>query len=109
MRGDVVSLLLDHLLEMVKEKGLLKSGGKQRTDSTHILAAVQDLSRLELVGKTLLYALNNLAVVMPLWLKGIVPTDWLERYNVRWEDFHLPKTKAKRRDLPKFLKPGTAN
>ena len=99
VRGDVVSLLLDHLLEVVNEKGLLKSGGKQRTDSTHILAAVRDLSRLELVGKTLLHALNNLSVVTPQWLKEVVPADWLERYNVRWEDYHLPKTKAKRHEL----------
>lgn len=99
VRGDVVSLLLDPLLEMVKEKGLLKSGGKQRTDSTHILAAVRDLSRLELVGKTLLHALNHLAIVTPQWLKGVVPTAWRERYNGHWEDFHLPKTKAKRHEL----------
>lgn len=97
--GDVVSLLLDHLLEMLKAKGLLKSSGKQRTDSTHILAAMRDLSRLELVGKTLLHALNNLAVVTPQWLKDVVPADWLERYNVRWEEYHLPKTKAKRHEL----------
>jgi transposase len=97
--GDVVSLLLDHLLEILKEKGLLQSGGKQRTDSTHILAAVRDLSRLELVGKTLLHALNNLAVVTPQWLKEVVPADWLERYNARWEEYHLPKTKVKRHEL----------
>lgn len=97
--SNVISLLLDHLLELLKEKGVLKSSGKQRTDSTHVLAAVRDLGRLELVGKTLLHALNNLAVVTPQWLKGIVPTDWLERYNVRWEDYHLPKTEAKRHEL----------
>lgn len=97
--GDVVSLLLDHLLEVVKEKGLLKGGGQQRTDSTHILAAVRDLNRLELVGKTLLHALDNLAVVSPQWLKATVPADWLERYNRRWEEYHLPKTKEKRYEL----------
>ncbi len=35
------------------EAGLLKAGGRQRTDATHVLAAVRTLSRLELVGETL--------------------------------------------------------
>ncbi len=34
---------LDLLLAAVKDKGLLKAGGKARTDSTHALAAVRDL------------------------------------------------------------------
>jgi transposase len=64
-----------------------------------ILAAVRDLSRLELVGKTLLHALNSLAVVQPGWLKGLVPAACSERYNERWEDYRLPKTEAERLEL----------
>ena len=60
---------------------------------------MRDLSRLELVGKTLLHALNNLAVVSPQWLKAVAPVDWLERYNKRWEEYQLPKTKGKRYEL----------
>ena len=97
--GDALSLLLDRILEVVGEKGLLKSRGRQRTDSTHIVAAVRDLSRLELVGRTLLHALNSLAVAAPNWLKAIALPEWLERYNIRWEEYHLPKTKAKRFEL----------
>ncbi|MEW5985070.1 MAG: IS1182 family transposase [Chloroflexota bacterium] len=97
--GDVLSLLLDQMIEVLKEKGTLKSRGRQRTDSTHILAAVHDLSRLELVGKTLLHTLNSLAVVNPEWLKAIVPAAWPERYNTRWEDYRLPKTETERLEL----------
>lgn len=97
--GDVLSLLLDRLLEVLKEKGIVKNRGRQRTDSTHILAAVRDLSRLELVGKTMLHALNSLSTVNPNWLKAIVPTDWPERYNRHWEDYRLPSTKAERLEL----------
>lgn len=32
-------VVLDALLERLKENGLIKAGGKQRTDSTHVAAA----------------------------------------------------------------------
>ena len=97
--GDALSLLLDRMIELLKEKGILKSRTPQRTNSTHILAAVRDLSRLELVGKTLFHTLNSLAVVNPEWLKAIAPVAWVERYNTRWEDYRLPKTEAERLQL----------
>ncbi|MCP3818689.1 transposase [Streptomyces sp. A3M-1-3] len=43
--------LLEAMLQRLGEAGLLKSRGRQRTDATHVLAAVRFLSRLELVGK----------------------------------------------------------
>lgn len=62
------------MLSIFKEKGLLKSPQKQRTDSTHILAAIRVLGRLENIGETLRFALNSLAAVAPDWLRQIVRT-----------------------------------
>ena len=45
--------LLETMLERFKAQGLLKARGKQRTDSTHVLAAIRTLNRLECVGETL--------------------------------------------------------
>ncbi len=45
--------LLNQMLASFQELGLLKSKGRARTDSTHVLAAVRHLNRLELVGETL--------------------------------------------------------
>src|SRR3954462_10919195 len=42
--GGAEHLLLDTMLERFKARGLVKGRGKQRTDSTHVLAAVRDLS-----------------------------------------------------------------
>jgi transposase len=53
------TLLLDRLLEMCKQHDWLKAGGKQRTDSTHVLARVRSLSNLECVGETLRAALDE--------------------------------------------------
>jgi transposase len=44
--GGAEHLLLDRMLERFKARGLVKAGGKQRTDSTHVLAAVHDLHLL---------------------------------------------------------------
>lgn len=54
--------VLDLVLERISALGLLRSGGRQRTDSTHVLAAVRTLNRMEFVGETLRAALEALAV-----------------------------------------------
>ena len=43
--------LLDVLLAGLG-RGLVKAGGKQRTDSTHVISAVGELNRLELAGES---------------------------------------------------------
>ena len=63
LSGGQEEQILDIFLERLIEKGWLKSGGKQRTDSTHVLAAIRTLNRLEGVGETLRATLNDLATV----------------------------------------------
>jgi transposase len=91
--------LLNLLLERFKQRSLLKAGGRQRTDSTHVLAAIRQLNRLELVGETMRWALNDLAQVAPDWLRGLAAEDWFERYGRRFDSFHLPNTRDKRHAL----------
>ena len=45
------SLLFDLLLTRLREHGYLKMRGQQRTDSTHVLAKVRSLNRVEGVEK----------------------------------------------------------
>ena len=71
--GGAESLLLDPLLDWCREQKLLTARGRQRTDSTHVLAAVRALNRLEVVGETMRHALNRLAVVAPDWLSQHAP------------------------------------
>ena len=97
--GRAEGLLLDNLLQQAQALGLLKRRGRQRTDSTHVLAAVRVLNRLERVGETLRAALNALAVVAPDWLRAVAPPEWYERYGQRVENYELPKTEAARREL----------
>ena len=60
--------LFDQLLNRCRERGWIKARGKQRTDSTHVLAAIRTLRRLECVGETMRHALNVLSEVAPAWL-----------------------------------------
>jgi len=93
------TLLLDRLLEVCKERGWLKAGGKQRTDSTHVLARVRSLSNLECVGETLRAALDDLAALAPDWLAQQISSDWFERYSHRVENYRLPKAENQRTAL----------
>ena len=86
LRHAAAERLLDRLLDAAREEGLLKPRGRSRTDSTHVLAAVRALNRLELLAETLRAALNVIAVVAPDWLREFAPPEWHERYDRRVED-----------------------
>ena len=92
------SVLLEKMLDRFREKGWIKAGGKQRTDSTHILANVRHLNRLESVCETLRAALNAVAKCAPKWLEANVSADWFKRYGRRVEEYRLPKGEKKRND-----------
>jgi transposase len=89
-------LLFDLLLTALRSHGVLKARGRQRTDSTHVLAMIRGLTRLECVGETLRHALNSLALVAPDWLRAHSSPAWVERYAGRLEDAHLPSSEDKR-------------
>ena len=99
VEGAAGQRLLTVLLERLRARGLLTARGRQRTDSTHVLAAVRTLNRLELVGETLRFALNRLAVAAPAWLRARIDPAWFDRYAVRVENYRLPKTDAGREAL----------
>lgn len=97
--------ILDKMLSKFGELGLLKSRGKARTDSTHILAAIKELTRLEHLEETLKYALNTLAAFAPTWLEGILTPEFYERYGQKVE--HSKKTRTTAEKEAKAIAIGT--
>lgn len=91
--------VLELLLARCAERGLVKAGGRVRTDSTHVLAAVRELNRLELVGETMRAALEALAAAVPDWLAGHADRAWLETYGRRFETYRLPEGRPERAQL----------
>jgi transposase len=96
LKAGAEQLLFETLLTKLREKGLLKARGRQRTDSTHVLAAVRAMNRLECVVETMRHALNCLAIVAPEWLREHSPAEWIDRYGARADDYRMPTTKDKR-------------
>jgi len=88
--------LLTHLLTCCQDHKWLKAGGKQRTDSTHVLARIRAMNRLECVGETMRFTLNSLATLLPDWLAGQLQPEWAARYGPRAEDYRLPHTTPQR-------------
>ena len=88
-------VILTTLLHLCSGKGLLKERGKQRTDSTHVEAAIRLTNRIVCVVETVRAALNSLAVVVPDWVCTHIPQEWYDRYGKRREDFHIPKEATK--------------
>jgi transposase len=73
---------LDLLLRVLQDKGLVAAGGKQRTDSTRVIAAVRDLNRLELAGETVRACVEALVAAAPGWLVAAVDiAAWGRRYT----------------------------
>jgi len=65
--------VFDRLLEVCRDQGLIGAGGRQRTDSTHVISAVRDLNRTELAGESVRAALEALAAAAAGWLAGPWP------------------------------------
>ena len=96
LNGKMEQGLFEKLLDHFRDQELLKHRGRQRTDSTHVLATIHTLNRVELVGETLRHALNVLAVAVPDWLLARSHPDWIDRYGERVSDYRLPKHGSER-------------
>jgi transposase len=91
---------LDALLAKLAAGGLVKAGGKQRTDSTHVIAAVAALNRLELAGEAVRAALEALAAAHPDWVAGrICVSDFARRYGTPMTSWRPPQSEARRQEL----------
>jgi transposase len=95
--------LFEKPLAHLQRMGVVRERGRQRTDSTHVLAGIRTLNRLELVSETLRQALNHAAVTAPDWLQEWVPAEWYERYAVRMEQSRFPKSKVQQEALMQHI------
>src|SRR5580704_5843687 len=91
--GGREAALLEALLARLGELGLVGAGMPQRTDSTHVLGRIRELSRLELAGESVRAALEALAAAAPGWLAAVIDASWQQVYGLRG----LPAVQALRR------------
>jgi transposase len=101
--GDRALRLLERLIEVAEGQGLVRKRGMQRTDSTHVLAAVRRLNRLQLVQETMRHVLDALALVAPTWLRARLDASWADRYGSPFTRGRLPKAEAARQTLAEAI------
>jgi transposase len=80
---DAATRLFDTLLAQLRELGLLKRRGRQRTDSLAVLARIHLLTRIERVAETLHLAIQALLQADLTWAKSTLPPAWEELYGQR--------------------------
>jgi transposase len=98
--GGLELVALDALLARLAAGGLVKAGGKQRTDSTHVVAAVAALNRLELAGESVRAALEALTAACPDWVaQRICVPDFARRYGTPMTSWRPPQSEARREKL----------
>lgn len=93
--NDASDLILASVLQAAKDQGLLKHE-TQRSDSTHILAAVRDLNRLEFVHETVRTTLETIALCDFEFVNSIARKEWNERYGSPCFNFRIPKSENKK-------------
>lgn len=101
--GKIEHIVFEKLLDWCRERKMLKSRGRQRTDSTHVLARVRGTNRLECVLESMRFALNAIAKESPEWLNQIMQEEWLHRYYVRSGNVRIPHSAAERRKFAEMV------
>jgi IS5 family transposase len=93
---DQERLLFDRILVKLREQGLIKTRGKMRTDSTHVLAVIERLSQLELVCESIRLALQAVTECLPDWVETTLPPSLEERYSQRQSEYGLSQAQVRK-------------
>jgi transposase len=98
--AELEAVPLDALLERLAADGLVRAGGKQRTDSAHVVAAVAALNRLELAGESVRAALEAVTAAHPGWTAQVLHvSERARRYGTPVTGWHPPASKEKQDEL----------
>jgi transposase len=97
--GAAAALRFDRWRTWCRDRQRLNARGRQRTDSTHVLAAGRALHRLAVVSERVRPVLHSLALVAPAWWYTVRPPAWQDGYTRRAEDDRLPTTQTARAAL----------
>ncbi len=88
--------LLDAVLAVAVAHKLVTAGGKVRTDSTHVLAAMRVRVRVDCATEALRQALDAVAAAEPRWLLAHALPHWAEHYAGHGDWGHVARARATR-------------
>jgi transposase len=95
--------LLGTCLLACQARGWIHARGTQRTDATHVLAAVHTLHRFACVLAAIRHALNQRRETAPTWVQQHGPREWSARYGLRAAQMRLPKDASTREALARQI------
>ncbi|MER8868262.1 IS1182 family transposase [Mesorhizobium sp. M0751] len=96
--GRAEAILFDAVLDIAKSRHLVRPDGRQRTDSTRVVAAVRGLNRMAGITEAMRHALEVLAVAAPDWLRVQAAPHWVERYQRPTLATRLPRNETARQN-----------
>lgn len=89
------ALLFDQLLKRIQSLGFLKRHKHQRTDSTHILAVVGELSRLENLSESLRVSLRAIQKQDSAFYEMKLPALYREYWSAPLSDYQMTDSQRK--------------
>lgn len=89
------SLIFEELLKKIESLGYLKKRKHQRTDSTHVLAVVRHLSRLENLSESLRVALKAIEKADATFYKVKLPVPYTEHWSKPLNDYQMTDEERK--------------
>jgi transposase len=89
------SLLFDQLLEKIESLGYLKKRKHQRTDSTHVLALVSELSRLENLSESLRVSLRAIHKSDSAFYEMKIPVLYRDHWSISHSDYQMTDSQRK--------------
>lgn len=85
-------VVFNQLLGYLKRAGYLQAK-RQRTDATHVLGAIERMSRLELVWETMRLAVGALINVDAKWVLEHLPTSFVSFHTEKRSDYRMGQDK----------------
>ena len=101
--GQAEAVLFDTVLDIAKARHLVRADGRQRTDSTRVVAAVRGLNRLAGVTEAMRHALEAAAIAAPDWLRTRAEATWVARYEKATLASRMPKSERARLTLARDI------
>jgi transposase len=85
------SLIFEQLLVYLREQGLVGADGKQRTDATHIIGAVKQMSDVEVVREGIRLAIGDLMSLDAMWSVEHLPASFIKSYSRAMPSYRMSK------------------
>jgi transposase len=92
------SLIFEQVLAYLRERGLVSGGGRQRTDATHILGAVKQMSDAEVVREAVRLAISALISRDAPWVMQNIPASFIKNYSRA-----MPNYRMTHKELGEFI------